>query len=339
MTQLNPDLRSPLASMPRADILLRPSSAPSDLAYPSVDDAPAFKEYFEREGFILMRRAIAPEICEAAKQAFLSETLPDKRAFFVRHASGKYERHVYTDQGFMKYPIMNLQDISGKRYPKFKTRGLELLTQPAIKRAMQILFSEPGRLIHTMYFDGNQTTWAHRDGHYIDSEQTGAMVGVWVAAEDIHPDAGRFFVLPRSHRMQVPGERQNPNGGGYKTMMANFVREGPLECIAPVLAQGDVLLWTSMTIHGSLPTANQKFSRRSFTAHYVPLSHQFKRQLAKHAPPQSIMVNDVAISLHRDHRTLVGNLKDAIRSDYPNLYWLMRRARDALTFAGTNTAT
>ncbi|MES2299923.1 MAG: phytanoyl-CoA dioxygenase family protein [Pseudomonadota bacterium] len=337
MTMLNANPHS-AQIMPRASILLRPRDANDDRAYPALDSPLAFKEYFEREGFILMRRAVQAPLCEGAKQAFLQEAFLDKQAFFVRHASGTYERHVYTDQGFMKFPIMNLQDISGKKYPQFKRRGLDLLTQVSIKRAMEVLFGEPGRMIHTMYFDGNQTTWAHRDGHYIDSEHAGAMVGVWVAAEDIHPDSGRFFILPRSHRMALPGEDKNPNGPAYKAMMAQFVREGPLDCVAPILEQGDVLLWTSLTIHGSLPSTNPKFSRRSFTAHYVPQSHQFKRQVARHVAPRSIMVNDVAVSLQRDHDSLAGTLKDALRSDFPRLYWMIRRAKETLSFAHSRAA-
>ena len=59
-------------------------------------------------------------------------------------------------------------------------------------------------MIHTMYFDGNQKTWAHRDSHYIDAEETGRMIGVWIAAEDIDPGAGPFYVYARSHVTPTP---------------------------------------------------------------------------------------------------------------------------------------
>jgi phytanoyl-CoA hydroxylase len=317
-------------NLPRDTILIRPSGETTD-AYPSPQSAHAFRAYFEREGFIVIRNALDTTLCESAKQAFLTEMLPARHALFVRHASGAHERHVYTEQGFMKFPVMNIQDVPGKHYPGFKRHGLALLTHQKVQQAIKVLFGEAGQLVHTMYFDGNQATWAHRDGHYIDSHQAGHMVGIWIAAEDIHPDAGRFFVIPRSHKVGVLGERQDPNGRDYKTVMAEFVRHGPLDCVAPVLRQGDMLLWSAMTIHGSLPSTDASWSRRSFTGHYVPVSHQFKRHLKRHAAPRTIDVNGVAVTLN-DDRSALGMLKESLRVDFPRVYLAMRRTKAA--FAG-----
>lgn len=320
--------------MPRNIVLTQPPTSLAD-NYPSLASADDFRAYFEREGFVVLRSAVSPELCEAAKQSFLTEMLPAKKAYFLRHASGRHERHVYTEQGFMKYPIMNFQDISTRRYAKFKKISLDLLTHDVIKRVVCILLGEPGQIVHTMYFDGNQTTWAHRDGHYFDSNQAGQMVGVWIAAEDIHPEAGRFFVIPRSHRTPVPGEEHDPNGTEYKAIMADFVRSGPLDCVAPVLKQGDMLVWNSMTIHGSLPTTNPHFSRRSFTAHYVPQSHQLKRHVAKGPQLQTMLQNGVTISLYSDHRSAMGIVKNSLRSEFPGLYRIAQQIKMAMatTFA------
>jgi hypothetical protein len=188
----------------KRDILIRPRSDADDV-YPSIDDMAGLRAYFEREGFVVLRRALPPLACETARQAFLREALPARRAYFKRHASGRYERNVYTEHGHMKFPIMNLQDIGGRRFRQFRQRGLELLTHDHVQHIMRGMFGEPGRLVHTMYFDGNQATWAHRDGDYFDSAASGRMIGVWIAAEDIHPDAGRFYVVPRSHCSAIPG--------------------------------------------------------------------------------------------------------------------------------------
>lgn len=312
----------PAIVMPRGEILLRPRGDAED-AYPALEDGAALRAYFERTGFVVLRRALPPAMCEAARLAFLREALPDRRAYFKRHASGRYERHVYTEYGHMKHPILNLQDIPGRRYPEFRQRGLELLTQLPVQRAMQALFGEPGRLVHTMYFDGNQTTWAHRDGDYFDSAEAGRMVGIWIAAEDIHPDAGRFYVVPGSHR-QRGAVHADPNGRAYKTAMADFVRNGPLDCVAPVLRQGDAILWAAWTVHGSLPSADARQSRRSFTGHYLPLSHQLRRPLSARQATRCISVNNVDIALHQDHDTLLGKMKEVVRTDFPLLYQLAR---------------
>jgi phytanoyl-CoA hydroxylase len=313
-------------SMPREAVLLHPSKATSDENYPGLEDSQAFKGYFDREGFIVVRNAVPSVLCEAAKRAFLTEVLPDKSNLFLRHESGTYERHVLTEAGFMKYPIMNIQDISDKKYESFKKSGLELLTHSTVQRAVENVFGEPGRLIHTMYFDGNQTTWAHRDGHYIDSQPSGKMIGIWVAVEDIKPGAGRFYIIPRSHQTPVPGELDNPNGAAYKTRMAEFVRNGPLDCVSPILNQGDMLIWTSRTIHGSLPTLDPQFPRRSFTAHYIPESCQFRWGDGE-ASRKSIIVNGVAVTLHGAQSAFSQRVKNLLRTRYPSLYSMARNVK------------
>lgn len=315
-----------LDQMPRPTVRTSPFGSHLEENYPSLAAPARFKDFFEREGFICMRQAVPKSLCEKAKQAFLKEVLPDQRRCFLRHASGKMEPHVYTEQGFMKYPIMNIQDISNKDYAHFKQAGLEILTQPVLQCAVQTIFNEPGRLIHTMYFDGNQTTWAHRDGHYIDATQPGGMIGIWVAVEDIHPDAGRFYILPRSHRMAVPGEQGDPNGQAYKTLMAEFVKNGPLECLAPILKQGDVLLWSSLTIHGSLPTTCPEYARRSLTGHYVPQSQSFAWRDGS-APSRTLTVNGIPIILHGAQHTFIKDLAHTIDRHFPHLGHLLKEAR------------
>ena len=322
--------RETIPAPPRQLVLQHPRGTTDKESYPSPDDAAAFREWFVNEGYVVVRNAVPAALCEAGITAFRREVLPDRLGFFERHASGRYERHVLTEAGFMKYPIMNLQDLPEKKYPVFRRTGLDLLTQPRIQQAVQILCGEPGRMVHSMYFDGNQTTWAHRDGHYIDSAQSGCMIGVWVAAEDIHPESGRFFILPRSHRMQVPGESGDPNSDEYKARMAEFVRDGPLDCLSPVLRQGDLLMWNSMVIHGSLPTSDPRQSRRSFTAHYVPSSHQYLWNVRPGISRRSTMINDVEVILHRDDGTWPKRLRNAVRSGLPRLYGLAQAARRSM---------
>ncbi len=313
-----------ISILPRRTVLEKPSAYPEDDPYPPLSQAKAARAWFEREGYLLVRGAIPARLCQAGVEAFRDEVLGDHLGFFERHVSGKFERHQYTPAGYMKYPIMNLQDLASRRHAGFRHAGLTVLTHPAIQRALTVLTGEPARCVHTMYFDGNQTTWAHRDGHYIDSSNDGQMIGVWVAAEDIHPDAGRFFVVPRSHTMRVPGEGGDPNSPDYKKLMADFVRDGPLDCVAPILKQGDMLLWTSMLIHGSLPTTDERWSRRSFTAHYVPVSQPYKWNVRSRKSERSLRFNRVEVMLHADDGTSLTRLRNHVRAEWPRVYGAAR---------------
>ena len=70
------------------------------------------------------------------------------------------------------------------------------------------------------------------------------MVGAWIALEDIAPGAGRFFIYPRSHLIDLALNRGSlsiaSNHAGYKKMVLDVIREHGLECRAPALQKGDV---------------------------------------------------------------------------------------------------
>ena len=57
----------------------------------------------------------------------------------------------------------------------------------------------------------------------------------------------------------------------------SIIRKEKLKIVAPKLKKGSVLFWNSGTIHGSLKTENNKFSRKSFTCHFIPSDFSYLR--------------------------------------------------------------
>src|SRR5258708_19432794 len=115
------------------------------------------------------------------------------------------------------------------------------------------ILGEPGKLVQSMYFEGNPVTWAHQDTYYLDAEQIGRMTAAWFAMEDIAPGAGRFFIYPKSHLIDI-----TKNGGDfdvafhhdrYKKLIIDVIRRHGLECPAPALRQGHVLFLAAKTLH------------------------------------------------------------------------------------------
>jgi phytanoyl-CoA hydroxylase len=299
-------------------------------------DLAEMREQFRRDGFVVIRRAAPPGLCAAAAAAFDADVKTARRFYFLRHESGTYERHVFTQSGFMKYPIMNLQDLPD-RFERFRQLGLRVVTQSRIRGIVAALLGEPGRCIHTMFFDGNQNTWAHRDSHYIDSQEIGAMVGVWVAAEDIHSGAGRFYVYRGSHRVPTPPElgidSLDPNKLPYRQTMAKWLAESGLEQVVPELNRGDAVLWNALTIHGALPTTDPDHSRKSFTAHYVPESHDYIAERRVAGSSRETVFNETRIVLRGDQGRWVTQARGAVRAAllrYPALWRMTGGLRSAL---------
>lgn len=131
-------------------------------------------EFFQREGHVVLRGALSPAVCAEAVDGFLEEVHLDTRVLFARAGPARYAPHAYTATGRMRYPIADLQDLPGRRYPKFKAAGLALLTDPALRQVVEALLGEPARLLRTMYSDSNFEAPMHER----------ASIGAWIAAED-----------------------------------------------------------------------------------------------------------------------------------------------------------
>ena len=105
----------------------------------------------------------------------------------------------------------------------------------------------------------------------------GDIIGALVALEDIHAKAGRLFVSPFSHTIDLPElarkrtiimEKLYPNDASYRRPILQLMDEGIFTCKAPCFRTGDVIFWDSRTVHGSLATDEPRYSRPSFTAHF-----------------------------------------------------------------------
>ena len=103
--------------------------------------------------------------------------------------------------------------------------------------------------------------------------------------------------------------------------MAEFAGGSALRLVAPALRQGDMILWSSLAIHGSLATTRPDRSRRSFTAHYIPCSQIYLWGRRAHGSAQEILVNEVPVTLHGDRP--LGAVGGALRVGERTL---MRRA-------------
>lgn len=255
-----------------------PATIAEDEPYFTIDQRDQIRRYYDENGYVVVRNLIPRELCVEAMQRFKTEVKPYK-GFIYRQTTANPERHVFTTHGFMLNPILNVQSVDGRYFPRFREIGLSVITHPNAQAIAQTILGEPGKLVQSMYFEGNPSTWAHQDTYYLDAEQIGRMTATWIAVEDIAPGAGRFFIYPKSHLIDMARNGGDFdvafNHGRYKKLVVDLIRRHGLECRAPALQQGDALFWAAKTMHGSLETTQPRYSRSSFTAHYIPDSSRF----------------------------------------------------------------
>jgi phytanoyl-CoA hydroxylase len=255
-----------------------PEDSSENSASFSLDQSAAARAYFEENGYVVLRSLVQAEVCDGLRSAFAS-TVKKFPGYIYRQTTANPEKNRFNKYGFVMNPILNLQSLSTADFHPLKSLAMATFASEPLKSIGRTMVGEDVKLVQSMYFEGNAETWPHQDTYYLDSERVGTMFACWFALEDINAGAGRFFVVPGSHNIEM-----NRNGGDvdyafnhdrYKERVKHLLLDGALEIRAPFLAKGDVLLWNSKTIHGSLRTTRPEFSRASLTAHYIPASHRF----------------------------------------------------------------
>jgi phytanoyl-CoA hydroxylase len=296
--------------------------------YSQLNTPEALQDYYQENGYVVARKLIAEDVCDRARAAFAAEVKPFE-GYLYRQASANPEKHQWTSHGYMLNSMLNIQDISAARFPDFRATGLQILTDEKLHAILKVLLGEEGKVVQSMFFEGNPKTWAHQDTYYLDASKLGEMIGAWIAVEDIHPEAGRFYVYPGSHKIDV-----EKNGGDfdiafhherYKNLVLDIIAKFGLPCQAPVLRKGDVLFWSSKTIHGSFETTRPEFSRASFTTHVIPLSTSFLQFQTRQKPLKLRTVNGIQVNFPKDQNEWKNRAVMTVETSFPRSFRLAKK--------------
>lgn len=321
------ELRTPRGL--RVNVPERSSEDPSQKF--SLDETARIKSYYEENGYVIVRRAVAALECDRIRALWNQEVKPS-RDFIYRQATAKAERHVVNANGWVMNPILNLQSVDPKAYPNFRSFAeRRILTNPGLVGTFSALLAARPKIVQSMYYEGNSATWEHQDSYYLDSEHVGSMSAAWLALEDIGARAGRFFICPRSHTIDLgPQSYQNNIADHHEVYIQSVVekiKEMGLEIRAPMLEKGDVLFWNAWTIHGSLDSQDHERSRSSITCHAIAESHRFLQLQTRLVKLDTSVVNGVMIHRPKDLSRWNNRLIFHIETSYPKFfYWTKRTA-------------
>ncbi len=310
------------------DIRIAERVDPDSDPYLRLATAEQRRAYYRENGYVVMRNLVPGPACDAARAAYEREVKPYP-GYLYRQASANPERHVLTSGGHVLNSLLNIQDYDARAFPEFRSAGLAAITCAPMRDAVRGLLGEPGRLVQSMYFEGNPVTWAHQDTYYLDGDPIGSMAAAWIALEDIHPGAGRFYVYPGSHRIDMV-----KNGGDfdiafhhdrYKALVIDVVRKFGLRCRAPALNKGDVFFWSAKTIHGSLETREPSHSRSSITAHFIPASGRFMQYQTRARRMALQEVNGVEVHCPKYQGNPLNRAIMSIEVNFPGAFQLAKK--------------
>jgi phytanoyl-CoA hydroxylase len=301
-----------------------------DSIKPDLPRTQTARDHYETEGYVVLRGAIDPRLCDAVMENFNRDVRHSKTPI-LRQKEMTYEANRYTADGFLENPIFNVQDLETRRFGRFKRAALDVITDAKVTGVVSgLIGGVKAKVIQSMFFEAPAGTWAHQDSYYQDSSRgLGGAVAGWFALEDIQEGAGRFFVCPGSHRMPVVrNEGKYSIAGGhaqYKEAIAELIRSGQLQVHAPVLAKGDVLLWSSLTVHGSFSAERPGVSRQSLTAHYLRDDEEMLQFHTRVRPQRTRVENNMRVGILHDQDKLHNRLVRDLAYHFPGPYMAARR--------------
>jgi phytanoyl-CoA hydroxylase len=316
---------------PRGLLVNVPESVQEDVSPKfNISQTAEIKAYYEDNGYVIVRGGIDAETCDRIRSLWEREVKPFDGHIY-RQATARSERHKFNEKGWVMNPILNLQSVDPHNFPEFREFATQcVLSHPNLTKGFNTLLSDTPKIVQSMYFEGNSATWEHQDSYYLDSEQLGAMAAGWIAIEDISAEAGRFFICPGSHKIDLIKQQKDnniaDNHEAYIQQVVERIRTLKLEIRAPFLQKGDILFWHAFTIHGSLDSQDEQHSRSSITCHAIPNSHRFLQLHSRVLDLPTDQVKGTRIFRPKDLARHRNRLIFAFESNFPRLFYAIKKS-------------
>lgn len=293
------------------------------------DELEAIRAYYLENGYVVVRGVVSAETCTTMRRLW-DEQIKPCDGFIYRQTTARAEKHQLNENGWVMNPVLNLQSLDPRRLGEVRRFACEnVLTAPALVEVFTALLGDRPKIVQSMYFEGNSATWEHQDTYYLDSETSGGMAGAWIALEPIAAEAGRFFVCPHSHQLELDRHSvENNMADNHEVYIASVVekiRQRGLAIRAPRLEMGDVLFWNSKTIHGSLDSQHASSARSSVTCHAIPARDRFKQMQARVVDLPTDRINGVEIFRPKDLARWRNRLILWVESRFPGPFYRLKQ--------------
>ena len=308
------------------------------------DDTPRFDinlniegalNYYKKQGYVIFSKCVSEEACNELRNLWDNEIKPHKGKIY-RQTTAKAEKNLFNENNWIMNPILNLQSLNSNLFGNLKKSvEREVFSNPSICDALKLILGEKPKIVQSMYFEGNSATWEHQDTYYLDSENIGAMTAGWLALEEIKADAGRFFICPESHKINLPKQSMKNNYASnhdfYINEIVSIIKLRNMNIKAPHMNSGDILFWNSRTVHGSLDSQSKINSRSSITLHAIPETHRLMQFQSRLRDLETDDLKNSLIHRPKDQSKFINRLIFAIESNFPSVfYWIKKQAIKSL---------
>ena len=290
--------------------------------------------YYKNNGYAIFSTCVSQKNCDELRILW-EKDIKSYKGKIYRQTTAKAEKNLFNEKKWIMNPVLNLQSLNLNFFSSLRSKvEKEVFSNLSICKALKSILGEKPKIVQSMYFEGNSATWEHQDSYYLDSEKIGTMTAGWLALEEIKADAGRFFICPKSHEIHLEQNLKNniaDNHDKYIKEIISIIKSKNMSVKAPYMAAGDVLFWNSCTIHGSINSKSETFSRSSITMHAIPGTHKLIQFHSRKIDVPSDDLGNSLIYRPKDQSKFKNKLTFAIECNFPSIfYWLKNQAIKSL---------
>jgi hypothetical protein len=226
------------------------------------------RSQFDREGCIALHGFFAPKQIDRA--ALAARSLLSERP---REAAGhelRTERRTFWSQAEDSRGPLSRGDELYLRSGDIR----ELALESGLLSILEEMLGEPAVLFRSTYFPRGRARTIHIDSQDIPVRHPQTLLGVWIALEEVHPDAGPLVYFPGSHKIPLycfndgthhAAPEEEADWFDYVDVQIRLRRLKERRFLAK---KGDVLIWHANLVHGGGPIKDSSRTRNSLVCRY-----------------------------------------------------------------------
>lgn len=232
------------------------------------------REAFERDGYVIFRGAIEPELIDS----FWDEVdrLQREEPELTYGAKGEILKNRDVLEG--KYP----DDPNRLRITcieNFSRYAPAMMLHGEISGFLKAVYGRLPTCIQTLTYRYSSQQGLHSDKYLVSPRSVGqhydrdTLAAAWVACETVNEDNGALIIYPGSHKLEKKRLLEDFDGryNDYVDYLTELCAEAGIEPERFHAEKGDVLFWHGDFVHAGGNILDKERTRRSLVVHYADL--------------------------------------------------------------------
>jgi hypothetical protein len=229
------------------------------------------RRQYRLQGYRLFRGVFTSELIEAIA-GMVRELIPTYKGELRRQDGQFAANDFFPGTRLVRNSVLHPHvDLPAELEP-LRTKLAGMVTSPAMAACLRQLDGVRHYIVHqSLLFFAAQTTELHLDSWSVDTAPLGRAHTAWIPLQDLDHRSGVPSLIPwprgkvvteRELRLRGDGSRDHRYDEYHRALRKMMLDRSP-EAVNPLLRMGDIVVWSSLTPHFTLPAQSFPTERLS----------------------------------------------------------------------------